>query len=306
VYHFNTAGQQLGYFDTNSGAGSLFPECATNGVTGIAAGPNALYLTTESCGAGFQFAKSDSGAGTKLSSFSVAGTQSGGAACDNVSFPGTTALWVRDAATGSVRAVEIASGTCFVGGGLQPNTSDRWMSGGGDGFGTETLAGSTNCSPPGCSIADVPHAFHLLCDQVSAGPPNNLVVNWKDPDGNHFSFHLEQWTTLACINDGFNPSPPACGIPARPDCFDQIVGSGIGRLTGRGPHGELLPIGGTCNPRTNDVANCGTLDNFTAIDHGEPNVNDHGEFTISDPTQGGILSVCGCKRANYQAHQRPA
>ena len=57
VYHFNTAGQPIGYFDTNAGSGTVVPDCATNNVTGIAAGANVLYLTAGSCSRGFQYAK---------------------------------------------------------------------------------------------------------------------------------------------------------------------------------------------------------------------------------------------------------
>jgi hypothetical protein len=300
VYHFNTAGQLLGYFDTAN-----VPACADNAVTGIAAGASVVYLTAGSCTNAFQYAKSDSGTGTTLSSFPVGGIQSAGAACDSITFPGTTALWVRDAGTGQLQAVEIPAGTCVSGGGVAPDSSSRWMSGAGRGLGTEAVVLTSGGQPYTEGNLDVQHAFHLLCDQ-GGGPPNNLVVNWKDSIGNHFSFHLEQWTPGSCFYDLTKPaSPPPCDPIVNPSCFNTMTGSGIGRLTGRGPHGELLPIGGTCNPRTGDTAHCGTLDPFRVTDRGEPNTNDSGAFGINDPVQGEILDVCACTRANYQAHQRP-
>jgi hypothetical protein len=288
VYHFDTSGQSLGYFDPTN-----IPECATNGVNGIAAGASVLYLTAAGCSRGFQYTKSDTGTATKLSSFSVTASQPAGASCDSTTFGSATAMWVRDGA--NARAIEVSPGTCITGGGVAPDTTSRWMSGSGLGTGT-TASGDV----------DVQHAFHLLCDQ-GGGAPNNLVVNWTDGDGNHFSFHLEQWTPAFCDMDPTNPispSPPPC---SNPDCFNRIVGDGegLGRLTGRGPGGQLLDIGGTCNPRKGDTTHCGILDHFAATDRGEPNTMDTSEFGISDPVQGGIISVCGCKRANYQAHQRP-
>jgi hypothetical protein len=293
VYHFNTAGQSLGYFDTAN-----LPDCASNGVTGIAAGASVLYLTAGSCSRGFQYAKSDTGAGTKLSSFSVGGIQSAGASCDNTSFPSKTALWVRDASTGHLRAIEIAAGTCMLGGGVAPpDPTTRWMSGSGLGFGNAAV--DLN--------GGVQFAFHLLCDQ-GGGPPNNMVVNWQDVLGNRFSFHLEQWTPsdppLNCFYDSSTPSsPPPCDPIADPTtCFNTMQGTGLGRLIGRGPNGQPLPIGGTCNPRIGDTLHCGILDQFQVTDRGEPNTMDTGTFGISDPIQGGILAVCACVRSNFQAH----
>jgi hypothetical protein len=292
VYHFNTGGQPLGYFDTAN-----FPDCPTNSVTGIAAGASALYLTSSGCANGLQYTKT----GTKTSSFSVGGTQAAGATCDNTTFLNTTALWVRDAANGNLRAIEIAPGTCALGGGSSPDPTARWMSGGGLGLGTEAVITTSGGTVPYTETAlEVPFAFHLLCDQ-GGGPPNNLVVNWKDSIGNHFSFHLEQWIPGPCYSDGMSPAPPSCSTP---DCFNSIIGSGFGRLTGRGPKGQLLPIGGPCNP-PGDMTHCGTLDSFRVSDHGEPNTADSGEFIIGDPVQGGILSACACTRHNFQAHQRP-
>jgi hypothetical protein len=293
VYHFNTAGQSLGYFDTAN-----IPDCSTNGVTGIAAGASVLYLTAGTCSRGFQYTKT----GTKLSSFQVGGMQSAAASCDNATFLNTTALWVRDAANGHLRAIEIVNGTCALGGGANPpDTTTRWMSGGGLGLGSESILfpGETDLYQE--IDIKTPFAFHLLCDQ-GGGPPNNFVVNWKDSRGNHFSFHLEVWTPGLCIYDGTTPAaPPPCSDP---DCFNKMIGSGLGRLTARGPNGQLLPIGGPCNPRTGDTARCGSLEPFNATDRGEPNTIDDSEFVINDPVQGGILSVCACLHANFQAHQR--
>jgi hypothetical protein len=271
-------------------------------VTGIAAGAGVLYLTAGTCTRGFAYDR----AGTKLSSFPVGGVQSGGAACDDVSFPGATALWVRDVATGHLRAVQVDAGSCPLGGGVgKPDTSTRWMSGAGLGLGDEAVMTTTGGPVHVESGLDVQHAFHLLCDRAG-GPPNNLVVNWKDSAGNHFSFHLEEWTPRSCFFLGPTPaSPPPCDPTANPDCFNTIQGEGLGRLTGRGPNGQLLPIGGTCNPRKGDTTHCGVLDHFQVTDRGEPNTLDNGTFGISDPQQGGILEVCACIRSNYQAHTRP-
>jgi hypothetical protein len=298
VYHLTTAGQLLGYFDpTNS------PECATNGVNGVAAGANVLYLTAAGCSRAFQYTKSDTGTATKLSSFSVTASQPAGASCDSTTFGSATAMWVRDGA--NARAIEVSPGTCITGGGVRPDTTTRWMSGSGLGSGDETVFTPSGGMQPHQEFGlDVQHAFHLLCDQ-EGGAPNNMVVNWKDSDGNHFSFHLEEWTPAFCDVDPtppFSPSPPPC---SQPDCFNRIVGTGLGRLTGRGPGGQLLNVGGPCNPPT-DTDSCGILDSFTATDRGEPNTMDMSTFGISDPTQGNqIIAVCGCRRANYQAHQRP-
>ena len=290
VYHFNTAGELLGYFDTND-----VPDCATNAATGIAAGASVLYVTAGSCSRAFQYGKSDSGTGAKLSSFSIEGVTSAGTACDNVTFSSTTAMWVRDAGNGHLRAIQIPSGTCVFGGGVAIDLSLGWMTG------------------AGAPIADFPvgatayHAFHLLCGPANGGPPtpsnqpNNWVANWKDDAGNHYSFHLERVDNSSCTFT--TPTPPACNPPSFTECNNQIFVQGIGRLRGRGPNGQTLNIGGPCNPATNNTGSCGQL-NFVAVDHGEPNTKDEGNISIDDPvSQQQVLFVgCSCFTVRYMAH----
>jgi hypothetical protein len=307
VYHFNTAGQELGYFDTSN-----VPACATNNVTGIAAGASVLYLTAGSCSRGFQYAKSDTGTGTKLSSFSVGGTQSAGAACDNVSFAGVTVLWVRDATTGHMRAIEVPSGTCVLGGGIAPDQSAGWMSG----------AGAAGVFDPftGAVLFPVQHAFHILCSQTNAGVPNNMVINWQDVvTGIRYSFHLDVVSTLQCLYDGTVPaSPPPCDPTVNPNCFNTISGEGMGSLIGRTSGGQIVAGGKSCNAPSNPFPPfCGLVD-FKFTDRGEPNLGgprtdtsmfDDGEFSVTDLSDRpgnpvAVVSACGCLRANYQAHNQ--
>ncbi len=316
VYHFNAAGMLLGYFDTNAGAGTVVPDCATNNVTGIAAGASVLYLTAGSCTRAFQYAKSDTGAGTKLSSFSVGGVQSAGAACDSVTFPSTTALWLRDAGNNHLRAIQIQSGSCVLGGGLPPVTSAGWMSGAGEAGVLDPLDRSVVLFP-------VQHAFHLLCAQfVASGAPNNMVINWKDLSGNKFSFHLDFVVTFQCFYDmTVQASPPPCDPMTNLSCFNTIVGEGLGHLAERSSGGVTL-INRQCTnpfPPPNTVPDCGQVD-FRFTDRGEPNLGtnrqnptdptqpvkfDDGEIQVSDLVQGvGVVAACGCIRANYQAHNQ--
>jgi hypothetical protein len=307
VYHFNTAGQSLGYFDVSN-----VPDCATNGVTGIAAGASVLYLTAAGCSRTFQYAKSDTGTGMKLSTFSAGSTQSAGAACDNVSFAGTTALWVRDAATGHMRAIEVPSGSCVMGGGLALNKSDGWMSGAG-----EAGVFDFNFSPP-VLLFGVQHAFHLLCSQTAnAGPPNNLVANWKDSiTGIRYSFHLAVLSTTSCTFDPTGvASPPPCDPIAHPTtCFNTISGEGEGTLIGRDGNGQIVAGGKSC-PNSLFPPYCGLVD-FRFTDRGEPNLGgprtdpltyDSGTLSVTDlsdrPNNPAlVVDACGCVRANYQAH----
>ena len=306
VYHFNTAGQPVGYFDTTT-----FPECATNGATGIAAGAGVLYLTAGSCTQAFQYTK----AGAKSSSFSVGGVQSAGASCDDVTFAGKTAMWVRDAGSGHLRAIEIPSGSCVLGGGLALDKSAGWMSGAGE-AGVFDAVTNTELFP-------VQHAFHVLCAQTAGGPPNNLVVNWKDAlTGIRYSFHLDQVTTLRCFYDGTVPaSPPPCDPLANPNCFNTIVGEGVGSLVGRNGGGQIVAGGTSCTAATNPFPPfCGLID-FRFTDRGEPNLSgtrvnapgsptfDDGELTVTDLSDragnpAAVVAACGCLRANYQAHNQ--
>jgi hypothetical protein len=295
IYHFTTAGQPIGYFDTNETSGSLFPDCTTNGVSGIAAGANSLYIAAGDCASAFRYTKSDTQTAVKLTTFK-APAGSGDVECDDVTFAATV-VWVRSVSDGHLRAVEVAPGTCAFGGGVKLNLSAGWMSGAGLAF---TLEGIR-----------VQHAFHLLCDPSDrSSQPNNLVANWKDLDGNHFSFHLNSVdpTTVMCIFDDpvtKPPDPPSCDPVQMDQCFNTITGRGTGRLTGRSPTGQI--IAGVAGP--NDLADV----SFRFTDHGEPNRKegfatqspdefDWGTLEILDAEGRGVLA-CGCDKANYQAHQ---
>jgi hypothetical protein len=300
VYHLTTAGQLIGYFDTNETSGALFPDCVTNGVSGVAAGASSLYVAAGDCAKGFRYTKSDSQPALKLSTFKAA-VGSGDVECDSLTFPATV-VWVRNVADGHLRAVEVATGTCVFGGGVALNELVRWMSGAGEAFDVTDLT------------VGVQHAFHLLCEPPTGGDqPNNMVINWKK-GGMHFSFHLARLDFVDCFFFDVPPaSPPPCDPEQVAECFNRIVGNGTGRLVERGPGGEVV-FGQNC-------ANaCGRVD-FVFTDHGEPNRQnelqadrDDGSITVSevtiDPQSGDpvfmtILDACGCRRANYQAHQRP-
>jgi hypothetical protein len=312
VYHFNTAGQSLGYFDASN-----FPDCATNAVTGIAAGANVLYVTAGNCSRAFQYSKSDTGAATKLSSFPVGGIQSAGAACDDLTFADKTVLWARDTASGHLRAVEVAAGSCALGGGITLDKSAGWMSGAGEAGVFDPVTGAL--------VFPVQHAFHILCAQIDAGPPNNMVVNWKDSvSGTRYSFHLDRVTSLRCFYDGTSAaSPPFCDPTLNPDCFNTIVGEGVGSLIGRSGGNQIVAGGKACSAPSNPFPPfCGLVD-FRFTDRGEPNLSgqrvnplfatptfDDGEFSVTDLNAvggpAGVVAACGCIRANYQAHNKAA
>jgi hypothetical protein len=306
VYHFNTAGQPLGSFDTAN-----VPECGTNAVTGIAAGADVLYLTAGGCGRTFTYSKT----GTKLSSFPAGSAQTAGSSCDDTSFAGATALWVRDAADGGVRAIEVAPGSCALGGGLRLDKSAGWMSGAGEAGVFDAVTGAL--------LFPVQHAFHVLCSQTDAGPPNNMVINWKDAvTGIRYSFHLDRVTTLQCFYDGtVAASPPPCDPLANPSCFNTIVGEGVGSLVGRDGGNQIVAGGKSCTAASNPFPPfCGLVD-FRFTDRGEPNLSgnrvnvpgnptfDEGEFQVTDLSDrpgnpAAVVAACGCLRANYQAHNQ--
>jgi hypothetical protein len=289
IYHFTTAGQLMGYFDTK-GTSSLFPDCATNGVTGIASGGSSLFLAAGDCRRGFQYTKSDTTSASKLGTFAVAGPRAGDVECDNLTFAATV-LWVRDTADGRLRAVEVPSGSCVFGGGVALFGTAGWMSGAG-------IAISQYAT-------DVHHAFHVLCADPGpngAGPPNNMVLNWSDVLGNQFSFHLSKVTSVSCFfNIPPGAQPPPCTLPEE-QCFNKMIGTGKGWLRGRGPTGLIVAGAQVCDA-------CGDI-TFEFTDHGEPNVQDDGSLNIFDPnlleTTGTdvVLFSCACKKANYQAHRQ--
>ena len=295
VYHLTTAGELHGWFDTNELGSSLFPECAANGVGGIAAGKDSLYLSAGACGRGYRFGKSDAQAAPKLGSFAMASQKPGDVECDNVSFSATV-IWVRDTVDGHLRAFEVAPGTCAFGGGMSVSKAAGWMSGGG--------ASLNELAPIGETFLTAQHAFHLLCAFDPDAPSNNLVINWKDLAGNHLSFHLTEILTVSCGPLG-NPSPPPCDTLTE-TCNNTIIGTGLGRLRKRSSGGQLLID-----------TNRGFVD-FMFQDNGEPHqvgdpadenpLFDIGQLSVStspdpsDPTRETVLTGCGCARANYQAH----
>jgi hypothetical protein len=276
VYHVNTAGQYLGFFDNG-----LAPTCASNAASGISAGAGSLFLTAAGCASGFRLPKADAGTPTPQSSFAVAAAQPGGSACDSTTFAGLTALWVRDAASGHVRAIELPSGSCIQGGGIALVQTIDWMSGGGS-------AGPLDPST-GLPEFGIQHAFHLSCSAAGSGSPNNLVANWTQPDGTRYSFHLKSVTIDGCVSDGTDPAPPA-------STFNTIFGHGSGTLVGRSANGTIVFGSPKCN-------GCGLIE-FRFTDRGEPNTLDDGNITIEDANGFPIVfEACGCIRANYQAHQ---
>jgi hypothetical protein len=300
VYHFTTAGQLLGYFDTNEVSGSLFPECTTNGVSGVAAGASSLYLAAGACPAGFRYGKSDSLPATKVSSFR-APAGAGDVECDNVTFP-VTVLWTRSTVDGHLRAVEVSPGTCIFGGGVTLPNTVGWMNGSGN---ERTPNGATVPSDP--TPIPVQHAFHLLCMQPpGAAQPNNLVINWKDVQGNHISFHLDTVIETVCQPADEGPAgPPHCQAEAQnppATCFEKLTGEGYGWLMGRGPGGQIT-YGGTRKECT-QANPCGYV-RFEFVDQGEPNFNDHGSLTVADFAKHSgnvVLDVCVCTNSRYQAH----
>jgi hypothetical protein len=295
IYHLTTAGQLIGYFDTNETSGSLFPDCLTNGVSGLAAGADSVYLAAGECTKGFRYAKSDSLTATKLSTFR-APASSGDLECDSVTFSATV-VWVRSVGDGHLRAVEVAPGTCTFGGGVPLAKTVGWMSGAGEAY---------DVTDPN-RAGGVQHAFHLLCNNDPSGPPNNMVINWKDwATGYRYSFHLQNVLSVSCSFDPEDPGdPPRCDPKQTDICFNTINGDGTGRLVGRSPTGQI--VAGAAGQ--NDLGY--VIFRFT--DHGEPNrknINesileyDWGELNVSDVVKGGLLQACGCIRANYQAHPR--
>jgi hypothetical protein len=310
VYHFTTAGQLLGYFDTNEVSGSLFPECTTNGVSGLAAGANSVYLAAGACASAFRYGKSDTVTPTKLSAFKAPAGASD-VECDSLTFPATV-VWMRSTVDGRLRAVEVAPGTCVFGGGVAIVNTTGWMSGAGN----ESVLNAGVVPPaetPTATPIPVQHAFHLLCNQTSAtaGANNNLVINWKDA-GINFSFHLDTVISTECQFDKFflGSAPPPCEFdPTNPDkCFNKLFGEGLGWLIGRGPGGEIK-FGGTrteCKNSESLETACGYV-NFVFIDQGEPNFSDRGSLQVADLRKHPgppILDVCVCTNSRYQAHQR--
>jgi hypothetical protein len=213
VYHFDTIGHALGFFDTNDVSSTFFPDCTSSGVGGIAAGRDSLYLAAATCARAFRFTKSDTGSAARLTSLSSPGSGAADVECDDTSF-GPDALWVRDAAAGRIRAIEIQNGSCGGGGGVSmKNPHGRWFTGGGT-------------SPEhGLQIGKfiVHHGFVLWCDR---GEPQRLHLSWKDPTGQHHTFQLVAVKEIECIDiPGVIQQPPESSV-------DTTNGNGWGRIDG--------------------------------------------------------------------------
>ena len=278
VYHFNTVGDLLGYFDVDTGASALSPDCMTNRAYGLAAGKTELYVTAGGCGNVFRYSKSDENTATKLGWLAQPGPKAADAECDDLSFT-VHVVWVHDSVDGNIRALEIPPGTCYYGGGVKLNTELRWMTGGGQ------LSFETPPNPETGEVGTLPlwHGFRLNCDIPETEPaeqPNNLSVTWKDPDGNAHRFHMTLVTNTTCVNTG-DPTPPYA-------TFNRIQGHGVGRLDGRKDAGAV---------------------DFFLSDNGEPSSADTGSISIVDVSNPAepVTVVIGCLecvgKGNHQAHR---
>jgi hypothetical protein len=212
VYHFDTIGHALGFFDTNDVSGTFFPDCTSNGVGGIAAGRDSLYLAAAACARAFRFTKSDTGSATRLTSLASPGSGAADVECDDTSF-GPDALWVRDAATGRIRAIEIQNGSCGGGGGVAMNNPHgEWFTGGGT---------SPEHPIPFGDIA-VHHGFVLWCQREK---PQRLHLSWTDLLGQHHTFQLVAVKEITCVDTAVVQQPPDASV-------DTTFGNGWGRLDG--------------------------------------------------------------------------
>jgi hypothetical protein len=295
IYHFTITGRLLSSFDTNDGASALVPDCLTNGVSGIAAGKSSLFLSAGTCGRAFQYAKNDSGSAAKLGTFNA--PSAGDVECDDVTFE-VHAVWVRGASDGHLRALEIPAGMCTLGGGTILDNTKRWMSGSGTAIAEFDAVPPT--IPPTTVVVPVPHTLtYLLCDQENVAAPRAITASWTTPDGKKYIFELTRLESTTCFSDGGNASCP----PDDTQCFNSIVGSGVGNLF---RNGKKL-TGPNCG---ND---CGSI-GFRFNDNGPPKTGqlgqlppfDEGQFTITDlslASPDAILVACGCDKADYRAHR---
>lgn len=113
VYHYTTNGTLLGSFSV---AGML-GDC---GNSGIAVGGSTLYLANNGCSQIYGFDKMFT-ASTLIADVAGTGRRIEDMECDDVTFPGKTAIWSQDAFDGILTAWEIPDGTCaFGGGGEEP------------------------------------------------------------------------------------------------------------------------------------------------------------------------------------------
>jgi hypothetical protein len=105
IYHYSLSGTLLGSFASP-------PGCPKN--SGLAIGGASLFASCNGDLLVFQLNKST---GAVFNSFTYTGTRTEDLECDPVSFPGSDAMWSKDAYTNQVFAFEIPGGTCGFAGG---------------------------------------------------------------------------------------------------------------------------------------------------------------------------------------------
>ena len=166
--------------------------------------------------------------------------------------------------TWSVDLTRVAPGsqvTCI----LTNKDSYKFMTGGGSVF--------TTADPP----VRVTHGFQLHCDPRIK--PNNLEVNWNDPNGASHKFKLQTLTSATCSDTVLVPTPPYAD-------WDTYVGKGTGSFDG-----------GLSNAYTAE---------WTFTDAGEPGNLDTATIKIYLTTTplSPVLTVSGALGfGNQQAHQ---
>lgn len=240
VYHFDTIGHALGFFDTNELASTFFPDCASSGVGGIAAGRDSLYVAASDCARVFRLTKSDDNTAGRIESIPSPGPSGADVECDDVSFA-ADALWVRDALDGHIRAIEIQTNSCGGGGGVPMNPHGQWFTGGGT---------SPEHPIPLGEIA-VHHGFVLWCDRAE---PQRLHLSWTDVAGQHHTFQLVAVDQITCFDSPFViQDPPQSSV-------DTTEGNGFGRIDGS-----------SCTVTNGGPSSgCGTVE-WSLIDGGEGN-----------------------------------
>jgi hypothetical protein len=279
IYHFDTDGTLLGFYDVNEIGQAMQPECEnySSGVavgshgTGTASTTAIMYDMAGPCKNWFQYLASDTNTPVKQA---VYGTYPGDRAedneCDSVTFS-VNAMWVRDESDGHLYAFAVPN--CILGGGVAMGT--------GDGIGQPGRMTGGGGLPILDPVTKVPtgqkahHGFMLHCDRTVK--PNRLQLSW----GNNNHFHLTSVDTNLCTDDPLTmPNPPDAN-------FDTMTGTGHGRYNG--------------------VANATVKWKFT--DAGEPGSLDHGEVTVKDASGNTVLVATGYLltgplfgEGNYQSH----
>jgi hypothetical protein len=104
IFHYSEAGALLGSFPAPAGCPN----------SGLAVGGASLFAACNGVLTMYQVNKST---GATFTSFPTAGTRTEDLECDPVSFPGTDAMWSKDAFTDQIFAFEIPAGTCGFAGG---------------------------------------------------------------------------------------------------------------------------------------------------------------------------------------------